>query len=1605
MTDREPVVKSPVLPEPIRPERVAGGSIRGYLRQTIGIALEWLTLPENAVLVCEGDEDFDRFLLDAQGGIAEVKLAQTKDLAGSVSARNRSIVEVIGNFLIEFEHHTRAGRPSRFVFTTTATRAKQRLTSEGSLELGVDVLATWSSLGAAGSPEHDAAVAALRLDVTRILDAEAARLEKLDGTGPKQAAALREALTHADADPSRWATFLGAVRWEFGAPSLAQAISELEHRIAADPRTTHLPASLFAQRLTVEVLRASIPPDACARQLTHAMLEDLTRTTTELLTEWSNRHHGARLNAWAERLDALEDDVHAIKGELEQSRPAARVARMSERAREQLGRSAVLRIGGVSAHLERGVVERIATCARTGSLLVVGAPGVGKSAALHDAYLALVAAGVDVIILQASQLASEEALVLDALESWPGDQPAVLLLDALDAVRDGTQADALQRAITTLVAKHGRWNVVASVRAFDLDHHRDYRAAFASSGATPTSRRHPGVACIEVDVLAYSDLDVLGAKLPALASFLAAAPRDLATLLRVPFHLELACTLVDQGVRAEDLAHVTTRAQLLDEYWRRRIEHPGVQGAREALLFEMCKRMVDRRRMFASLHPPLPQAHELGPVLSSGVLVEPPLDEGTRDDRRVEFSHHVMFDYALARVWFPSEPDDLAALLALQPELVLFARPSLDLYFERLWHRDTGRARFWEAVLTLCASPSIPEVATIVGPGVCAQHAITLRDVAPLLAAAQAGTAHGLRALRHLELAMRGAPVTEPLEGAWDLVALEGARIPSLQTRDVARLMISTLILRGRGSDAAAGEAARLLFDAWQPDASARLLWMDAIRSVCATASTDPVAASARIRTVIEPGALAREGHETLHRIAREIEALLVAPDLVREIYVAAFSLAEAYSRANDQVSFGASTILSMSTSRRDAYGGGLYLLAQSYRAFVRASFTEATAALFAIVDGEVAAQASPGNVESGQVVAGGASVTIIDDYGKSLPGLDSELGQVVHSWLAEAQSPSVQSGVAAAVAKLLAQRGTVSASLWRVLCELGGNAPQLVSPLTDAFESPDTYRLLGVRHAATPWLRTFFDQLPNERREAIERAIVAANGGAEVLDARAGIDQTLAAIADHVVTPEARALVDRLRAKGPLPENRPLLRSAGGRAQPFTATDYLRERGVDPDAGPNHDLLAASRALPDATDVLASANALRVRIGETASTADVVIQNTAWQAIVTAIVPLAGASPAPATANTILDLALACMTALDPHVREEAVGVVGALAAVASVHADAVQQLTRLAQHESPAVRQRALIGIGNAAQVSPKPMWDTIETRVPVEDDARTQVILAIALLQEAVRLDPARALPHALALIAGAATDGGHRDEVAEALHLCIADHYISHGYAASATESVGGFGRDLGAARDHAIRAARRWLALPFAPADPQLTAGRARAIELLLAAAVSGIAVLARQASAEPTELQRAAARMKLCAAEIYFASGGASDDVPAPEGDRRGFLDLVEPVLRQLISSGLPAVVHDVIQTLERLLSADPVRCYLLLAEAVEAGRRYGYQVESMAVDLVLRVTTHLLAEHRALVQTDARLQGAILRVLDTFVRIGWTKAHALTFELASVWR
>ena len=152
---------------------------------------------------------------------------------------------------------------------------------------------------------------------------------------------------------------------------------------------------------------------------------------------------------------------------------------VSRRTASQLRHFSHIRFGAGEIKIARQSTHALRCAIDDGSLLVVGEPGAGKSGALHDLADMLLNEGHDVVFLAADHLAAgsfgelRTELGLDheldaILSNWPGTASAFLIIDALDAARAEGVSRTLRSLIRGVKESEGRWQVIASIRKFDL---------------------------------------------------------------------------------------------------------------------------------------------------------------------------------------------------------------------------------------------------------------------------------------------------------------------------------------------------------------------------------------------------------------------------------------------------------------------------------------------------------------------------------------------------------------------------------------------------------------------------------------------------------------------------------------------------------------------------------------------------------------------------------------------------------------------------------------------------------------------------------------------------------------------------------------------------------------------------------------------------------------------------------------------------------------------------------------------------------------------------------------------------------------------------------
>jgi hypothetical protein len=1347
---------------------------------------------------------------------------------------------------------------------------------------------------------------------------------------------------------------------------------------------------------------------------------------------------------------------------------------------------------GDGLELTRAAGPMIARRAQTASLLVLGAPGSGKTGALYAFARDARAAGHDVVVLAADLLEASgrrslseelglELELVDALAAWPGDEPGYLVIDALDASRGRESASVLLEVIERVAARAGRWRVAASVRSFDLRHNRALQAAFPRRGGdtgTGTDLLDPEflrVSHVSVGALSEEELGEFERHAPAVAEFLANARPAVRELAHVPFNLRLLVLLLQrEDVNRSQLGSLGTQLELLDLYWESRVVGESFgSDARELFAQRVCEEAVAGMRLQvprARLRSEAAQGSALDELLAEGVLIEAP-GASRRPRDTVGFSHHVLFDFAVHRLLLSGTPDEIAARLTASEQLVLLARPSLVLTLAAEWAADPSRRTFWTLALRLTES-EVPGAARIVAPTVAADEARSLADFLPLLEAIDQRSTQAPFLLSHTVGARTALGVpSHPLAGRddlslWsDLARALSARV-SWEIAYPMRLLVWGLWAEyDRLTDderLALGAAARALLQwAWsqrQPPATEVGVALDAVARSCAT---DPQATRALLLQVADPNRIPQFGSYELTRLADELGPLAeCVPDVVEHLYEAAYSYDED-SQARTQ--FGSSQILRMTSTKAQDWQMVHYGIAQAYSRVLQTNVRTAVRVLAYACTHETARSAHGRRAGNFVIGLGDTIATVIHDLSEywdtgSHHRDVSTMLAAFEDVVAEAAASGDRDTIAT-VFDVLAERPQ-PAAIWRHLVRAAAREPTgLASYMAGPLASPAFLDASELLEPVGVLLPLMFEYVPKEDRVRIEDAILALpdcypSDRRERGERRR--DQLLGALPAELLTREpARDRSAVLRATGTAPPPTPAFDVEVTRRE-VTDAEIYRERGIDPDAPANERLLAAivpvsefarahSNAAPSAEAVAIAVpqiDALRAALAEASSDISRPLFEEAQSWLCEAAAGLAWQTPLPVEQHSVKlarDLAVEGARAVIPYQDPEDLeqfddgfpmwsvpaGRIDAARALlflcrdpAAIDAEVLERIAELARDTHPAVRWTVAHWAGLAGKSDEDWTWTLIEKIAAQERSA--QVLQA--LVHSVNRLtsdDPERAAKTVRGMYDREAA-GARRESLLRALAQYLIELWIWRGVRqgrALVDEWAAHIERDAALAR-----------VVPTALRAPVTHGGDSEADTAVRWRAIGVWADLTRAAGEafhdfedrrrgsetlkddEEQRLRDVAQLLDASASELYFASGayaetGQSNRARLSPNVRERFYREAESVFEVLASVGLPSIAHHVLQTLASYAEFDPRGVLLRLGLVLDAGRTWGYQLESLAESEFVALVERYLASHRDLLARDRAAREVLVHALESFIDAGWPSARRLMYGLDDIFR
>ncbi|MVT70000.1 ATP-binding protein [Bradyrhizobium pachyrhizi] len=628
----------------------------------------------------------------------------------------------------------------------------------------------------------------------------------------------------------------------------------------------------------------------------------------------------------------------------------------------------------------------LATAIASGSLIVVGEPGAGKTGALVALARSRRDAGQVVVFLSvdrfpgvgiASDLQSELHLdhpLVDVLAAAPGAEPKLLVVDALDAARGGPAEGVFAQLIeqASMLAEAG-WIVAASIRTFDLRNGRRFRDAMRGSPLDPAFS-DPSLGTVrhfQIPRLTDADLTAAGTHAPALDDLLTAAPGMLRDLLRNVFNLSLAAQLITDGATPDSIRTVSTQSDLIDAYEDRRLIGTSLQQAAAAAVNEM----IRRRRL--AIRKVVIGHERLDDVVRSGVLS----DAGDL----VSFSHHVLFDHVAGRFFLDwDDPLRLIGQLGGDSSIALMLAPGLRFAVERLWRSDRdGKSAVWHFIADVYSAANVDPVLANVALRTAIERVGDMSDIEGLVGLlTERGSEETIatmlsRLARFVGLAVDATGAVAADEAiAWATIAEVAANAGSRALSDASHSLLMTL---SNKSDLAQplllgvfGRAARsLLTLAWAANPPMQITTTNAIRFVGKSFASDPVASRALLDRALRDPHFSAHADKEATWLAEQIMPIARAdPDFAVEIFRVLYSR----DITDDSTSFMGgqpSRIMALSSNRRQDYRGCRYNLAGQSSQLLELSAKWGTRAAIEAAIGDADREAAGGYDRNRIAVAG----------------------------------------------------------------------------------------------------------------------------------------------------------------------------------------------------------------------------------------------------------------------------------------------------------------------------------------------------------------------------------------------------------------------------------------------------------------------------------------------------------------------------------------------------------------------------------------------------------------------------------------------------------
>lgn len=359
--------------------------------------------------------------------------------------------------------------------------------------------------------------------------------------------------------------------------------------------------------------------------------------------------------------------------------------------------------------LVRRILSRhIKSYSSSGNGLIIGVPGVGKTYILKELCADIINRGEKCLYLPIDELGvdnyidfqKELGIDIDFIEYLKNQinkdefKKGQIIIDSFDSARSEKEQKFYLQLIKRIINEcNDSWNILVSVRIYDAKKSDQLLDMFPKIklDTIPNNYQYPGIKCRHFKIPELEEKDIISIKSDTnLIKAYKNSSEELKNVLTTPFNLELLEILLSEELDKCELSYVRSEVQLLDLYWRKRINNRDVGEELNLFLTRISRKMVENKELSARKEEfyYTNDGELLRYLLSTNILSE------NITQQKVKFSHNILFDYAISRLIMDEEPDKLLNFLKKDQSYPLFLHPSLTYFLTFLWYSE--RKAFWK---------------------------------------------------------------------------------------------------------------------------------------------------------------------------------------------------------------------------------------------------------------------------------------------------------------------------------------------------------------------------------------------------------------------------------------------------------------------------------------------------------------------------------------------------------------------------------------------------------------------------------------------------------------------------------------------------------------------------------------------------------------------------------------------------------------------------------------------------------------------------------------------------------------------------------------------